>query len=379
MFKLLHDLHKKEDIKILGLMSGTSADGLDIACVEFSGYDKYPAYKVLNKAFIPYPEEFSHSFKNPLQLSATRISELHFKLGKWYGDVISRLDFEYDVVANHGQTLLHQPPDFTLQIGEAQSIAEQCGKPVIYDFRTADVMLGGQGAPLIPILDAYLLRDDSKLTIALNMGGIANLTVLPPIGVSGPIRAWDTGPANTLIDKAVIDFTSGKENYDNCGHYAEQGKPDHTLLNKLMSHEYLKRNIPKSAGQEQFGLEFYESVKKNATLVSTSGWLNFIATLSEFTVLSICRDIKGVIGNYDLPLRIVASGGGAENNFIMKRIEEDLLECELVKFQLSGIGSDIKEAFGFAYLGYLFIRELPGNIPSVTGASRETVLGKIVI
>lgn len=378
MFKQFVDLHEKKALKILGLMTGTSADGLDIACVEFKGFDKYPEYNVTYTDFIPYPAEFSKAFKRPLDLTAPEIAELDMKLGKWYGDVISKLNVSYDVIANHGQTLLHQAPDYTVQIGEAQCIADKCKKPVIYDFRTADVVLGGQGAPLIPVLDEFLLRKEDRCIVALNMGGIANLTFLPPRNSQKAILAWDTGPANTLIDKAVIDFTEGKELFDRDGKYASMGKIDTELLKSMLDHDYLHRSIPKSAGQEQFGYVYYEKLKQDANPVSKNECLSFIRTLTEFTIMSISKDIIDLTKQEDHSVDIIASGGGAENIFIMERLKEELPDCKFGKFDLPGIGSESKEAFGFAYLGYLFLRELPGNIPSVTGASKLGILGKIV-
>lgn len=379
MYKRFIDLQEKKVLKILGMMTGTSADGLDIACVEFKGLDKYPEYNVTYTDFIPYPVEFSKVFKRPLELTASEIAELDMKLGKWYGDVISKLNISYDVAANHGQTLLHQAPNYTLQIGEAQCIAEKCKKPIIYDFRTADVVLGGQGAPLIPIVDDFLLRQKDSAVITLNMGGIANMTYLPPRSCEKEILAWDTGPANTLIDKAVIDYTEGKELFDRDGKYASLGKIDTCLFNSMMDHDYFHRSIPKSAGQEQFGYVYYEKLKQRVNPVSQGEWLSFIRTLTEFTIMSISKDINDLAKQGDHSVDIMASGGGAENSFIMKRLKEELPTCKFMKFDLPGISSEIKEAFGFAYLGYLFLRALPGNIPSVTGASRSCVLGKIIL
>jgi len=378
MIKRLIELYENDEIRVLGLMTGTSADGLDIACVKFTGKGKYPEYEVLYSDFIPYPEEFSKAFKRPLELTASEIAELDMKLGKWYGNAISELDVSYDIVANHGQTLLHQAPDYTLQIGEAQCIIEKCKKPVIYDFRTADVILGGQGAPLIPVLDEFLLRKDDCCVVALNMGGIANLSFLAPRSSKRDVLAWDTGPANTLIDKAVIEFTEGRELFDRDGAYARSGKVNDNLLNELLSHEYLSRPLPKSAGQEQFGYEYYKKLRDKVHPQTEAGWLSFIRTLTELTIRSISKDISSLSHNEELPVEVIASGGGTENLFIMERLKKELPECKFGKFDHPGISSDIKEAFGFAYLGYLFLRELPGNMPSVTGSSRPCILGKIV-
>lgn len=378
MHKNFLKLIQKEKVRVLGLMSGTSADGLDICCAEFSGQDHYPEYRVISTDFIPYPDAFSEAFKRPLKLSGAHIAHLHMEWGRWVGRSLQGYGKKYDVTAIHGQTLLHQPPDYTLQIGEPVCIAVRTRKPVIYDFRKADVCLGGQGAPLIPIVDNYLLRKKAYAVAALNMGGIANVTYLPPQESDAPVLAWDTGPANTLIDKAVIDFTGGKEAFDDSGKSARRGKVDATLLEYMLDHSYLKKTIPKSAGQEQFGHTFYRDLRTRAKIASADDWYAFIRTLTEFTVRSIAGEILLRLPS-DPPVRtLYASGGGTENTMIMQRLQELLPGSRIETFELPGIHSDIKEAFGFAYLGYLFLRGLPGNVPSVTGASREAVLGKIV-
>lgn len=378
MFKELLKLSQIKEIRILGLMTGTSADGLDIAGVKFKGFDKYPDYEVYYSNFIPYPRELSEPFKRPLELSASEIADLNMKLGKWYGGVISELNIDFDLIANHGQTLLHNAPNYTVQIGEALFIAEECRKPVIYDFRTRDLVLGGQGAPLIPVVDEFLLRESDTCVIALNMGGIANLTYLPPKGSSEKTVAWDTGPANTLIDKAVFDYSKGDLDFDRDGNFARSGKLNIQLLNSLMGHPYITRPFPKSAGQEQFGYDLYNEIKNKISPSNDQEWFSFINTLTEFTIRSIEKDIRELIKNEKHPIKIITSGGGSENVYIMDRLREAFQNCIVTKFNKSDLDSDIKEAFGFAYLGYLFMRGLPGNMPSVTGSSRKTILGKIV-
>ncbi|MBN2780683.1 MAG: anhydro-N-acetylmuramic acid kinase [Candidatus Marinimicrobia bacterium] len=371
-------LFEQAELSVLGLMSGTSADGLDICRVEFSGFGKYPAYRVTYSDFIPYPEDFSAAFKRPLDLSGAGIAHWNMAWGKWVGTIVKALPVSADIIASHGQTLLHRPPDYTLQIGEAVCVAQISGMPVVCDFRTADVALGGQGAPLIPVVDEFLLRREEGAVIALNMGGIANLTYLPPRSSSDPVIAWDTGPANTLIDKAVIEFTRGAAQYDDRGAFARKGRLDPVLLDHLMEHPYLKQPVPKSAGQEQFGFDYYLDLKNIISLNNDNDWLSFIRTLTEFTAKSIHREIISRLNDPGSVAVLYASGGGAENTFIMERLSELFGGTEIKKFDMPGIDSGSKEAFGFAYLGYLFLRQLPGNIPSVTGASREAVLGKLV-
>ncbi len=371
-------LFEQAEVSVLGLMSGTSADGLDICRVEFSGSGRYPAYRVTYSDFVPYPADFSAAFKRPLDLSGAEIAHWNMVWGKWVGTTVRALPVSADIIASHGQTLLHRPPDYTLQIGEAACVAQISGIPVVCDFRTADVALGGQGAPLIPVVDEFLLRREEGAVIALNLGGIANLTYLPPRSSSDPVIAWDTGPANTLIDKAVIEFTRGAAQYDDRGALARKGRLDPVLLDHLMEHPYLKRPVPKSAGQEQFGYDYYLDLKKRISLTNDSDWLSLIRTLTEFTARSVHQEITSRVNDPGSVAVLYASGGGAENTFIMERLSELFGRTEIKKFELPGIDSGSKEAFGFAYLGYLFLRQLPGNIPSVTGASRETVLGRIV-
>lgn len=377
MDKELLRLFDGDDVTVLGLMSGTSADGLDHCRVRFTGRDRYPRYAVLSTGFIPYPKEFGEAFKRPLELSGAEIAHWHMEWGRWAAKELKQVRGDYDVIASHGQTLLHRPPDYTLQIGEARCVVQALKKPLICDFRSADVCRGGQGAPLIPIVDDYLLRDKNDAVLALNMGGIANITWLPPKRSGLPIRAWDTGPANTLIDKAVIDYSAGRRLYDKDGLIARRGKTDRKVLKNLLQDPYFRRDIPKSAGQEQFGNDFYRKIKAQINPQTDTEWENFIRTLSDFTVESIVSECGKRLPAEPRIRRIYASGGGAENLFILERLQERFPGTEIRKFDLPGIDSGSKEAFGFAYLGYLFLRRIPGNLPSVTGASEACVLGTL--
>lgn len=377
MDKELFRLFERENVTVLGLMSGTSADGLDLCRVRFIGRDRYPRYEVLSGGFIPYPKEFGEAFRRPLELSGEAIAHWHMEWGRWAAKELKQVRGDYDVIASHGQTLLHRPPDYTLQIGEARYLVQALKKPVICDFRTADVCLGGQGAPLIPVVDDYLLRDEAYAVLALNLGGIANLTWLPPKGSDLPVRAWDTGPANTLIDKAVIDYSGGKQLYDKDGDIARRGKTNRELLNALLRHPYLLRDIPKSAGQEQFGNAYYRKIRSQAAPQNAADWESFIRTLSDFTVESIAAEVHRRLPAEPVVRVLYASGGGAGNVYIMDELRKAFPETEIRKFDLPGIDSGTKEAFGFAYLGYLFLRRIPGNLPSVTGASEACVLGTL--
>ncbi|MCF6239597.1 MAG: anhydro-N-acetylmuramic acid kinase, partial [Candidatus Marinimicrobia bacterium] len=252
-------IRTKARLRILGLMTGSSADGLDVCLVEFSGKDRKPAFKVLYSSEIPYPETFHYSLRNPLELSNGEIEILDGELGKWFASEIDSLNLEFDAIASHGQTIKHEPPNFSLQIGDPVYMAKQFKVPVIHDFRTADIELGGQGAPLIPIADQYLFQNDHTDILALNIGGIANLTIVPAANKPLPLLAWDTGPGNTLIDKAVRLFSNNKLAYDPAGALAARGRPNIKLLDVLLSHEFYQLKPPRSAGQEQFGDKYFQS------------------------------------------------------------------------------------------------------------------------
>lgn len=367
----------KPTIRVLGLMSGTSADGLDMCLAEFEGKTHYPSYRVLENHFVPYPEEFC-VFRNPLQMTTEKIAEMNMTLGHWYGKMVKESGFKADIVANHGQTLLHNPPLYTVQIGDASATAYRCGIPVVHDFRTADVMLGGQGAPLIPIVDNFLLRESDNSVVALNMGGIANMTCLPPRESPLDILAWDTGPANTLIDKSVIEYTKGKMNYDDRGKIARSGEIDNDLLKFMLAHLYFSKPCPKSAGQEEFGKEYFNELLAKADPQTDSQWHTFIRTVTEMTVQSIARDIMSKQAIYNFSC-CHASGGGAENAYIMERLAALLPGIDVKILKMDGIDQNNKEAFGFAYLGYLFVRQLHGNVITVTGAGSQAVLGRLCL
>lgn len=376
--KNINELLQKEQLRIMGLMTGTSADELDMCLVEFSGKDKYPKFKIISSKNIKIPSKLSERFKNSQDLSGSEVASLHFELGRFISDQIKNEKKQIDLVASHGQTLFHDPPNYTFQIGEPSYIVNELNIPVIYDFRTMDVVNGGQGAPLIPIVDEYLFTDDDDTVATLNLGGIANITIIPPKNSSKSTIAWDTGPANMLIDKAVLAFTSNKEKYDKDGKYALQGKMNNELLEWLMSNEYFNRKLPKSTGQEKFGRTYFNKIIEKFQPQTKDKWLSLITTLTLFTVRSISVEFNRESEKYSKVKTMYMSGGGSNNNFIVENLRKELSDINIKILSEKSITADNKEAFGFAYLGYLFIRRIPGNVPSVTGAKKESVLGKIV-
>lgn len=376
--KNINKLFQKDRLKIMGLMTGTSADELDMCLVEFSGRNKYPKFEIISSKNIKMPSDLSAQFKSPQDLSGSEVASLHFKLGRFINDQIKNEKEQIDLVASHGQTLFHDPPSYTFQIGEPSYVVNELNIPVCYDFRTMDVVNDGQGAPLIPIVDEYLFADDKKTIATLNLGGIANITIIPSKNSKKSTIAWDTGPANMLIDKAVLAFTSGREKYDKDGEYASKGKLNKELLEWLISNEYFNKKLPKSTGQEKFGKKYFNEIVEKIQPQTEDEWLSFITTLTLFTVRSIGVEFKRESKKYSKVKTMYISGGGANNNFILENLKKELKDINIKILSEKNITTDNKEAFGFAYLGYLFIRRIPGNVPSVTGAKKECVLGKMV-
>ena len=370
--------HTEQSVKILGLMTGSSADGLDLCLVKFSGKGRSPDYEVLYSHEIAYPKMFQESFRNPLELSDTEIAHLDVDLGEWFASEIERLDLNFDLIASHGQTIKHEPPHFTLQIGNPRFMSESLHCPVIYDFRTADIEMGGQGAPLIPIVDQYLLQQENSDVLALNIGGIANLSIVPSGNNTAPLLAWDTGPGNTLMDKAVRLFTHDKLSYDEGGTIAASGKLDPKLLNELLNHEFYQLTPPRSAGQEQFGKTYFQHILKQFNPGNDQEYRDLIHTLTVLTAKTIAESIHSLPAEYS-PHSMVVGGGGAFNKTLMNFLKSELPSITISEINLRGINQSNKEAFGFAYLGYLYTQGLTANLPSVTGARKTVTLGKLCV
>jgi len=362
---------------MLGLMTGSSADGLDACLVEFTGGNRQPDFRVLGSYSIDYPHLFQRAFQNPLELSKTEVTKLDHKLGIWLADRIIELGISCDVIASHGQTIRHAPPHFSQQIGNAQHMANRTGVPVIHDFRTPDIKAGGQGAPLIPIVDQYLLQQQHQDVLALNIGGIANLTVLPAANGKQTIIAWDTGPGNTLIDKAVRVYTKNRFNFDPEGSIAKQGYLKLNVLQFLLKHEFYQQPPPRSAGQEQYGSLYFNALLNMFPPQSDQEFKDLIHTLTVLTARTVAASIRSLKSEFT-PRELYVAGGGWHNNTLIAMLQAEIPDITLLEFSKPGITTDNKEAFGFAYLGYLRLREFTGNLPGVTGARSAVLLGDIV-
>ena len=376
-------------MKILGMMSGTSADGIDAAILEIYGVIPQIEWKVLFHHHIPYPdilrEEIFACFR-PETSAVDRICRLNFALGATYGEAaletIRLAGFtphEIQLIGNHGQTLWHIPANLpgasTLQIGEPAVITEMTGLPVVSDFRTADMAAGGHGAPLVSFTDVCLFASAEKVRAAQNIGGIGNVTWIPKTGdnIHPPI-AFDTGPGNMLIDDAIERITNGQQHFDRNGETAAHGKVHSAFLTKLLEHPYLQMRPPKTTGREDFGKQYGALLfeEKNKRDLSDA---DYLATLTALTVQSIARAYREFLPVF--PDEVIVHGGGALNPVLMRMLRDALAPAQVFTTDRFGLPTEAKEAAAFALMAYQTWHHQSGNIPSATGARHPVIMGNI--
>jgi anhydro-N-acetylmuramic acid kinase len=325
-------------------------------------------------------------------ISAGELSQLNFLLGELFAAAALSACREFRVppakialIGSHGQTIFHQgrpvpyfgsPTASTLQIGEPSVIATRTGITTVGDFRPADITLGGQGAPLVPYADYLLYRHEKFGRVSLNLGGIANITVLPRAAKPRQVFAFDTGPANMLIDALVSHFTRGRHRFDENAHLASQGRSIPALLNELLRDPYLKLPPPKSTGREYYGLAY---VKKTLALGRRHRAKpnDLIRAATIFTALSVIDALNRFVLPNTKIHQLIVSGGGAYNPLILAQLSAALPGIQVLPSSRLGIPEDAKEAFAFALLAYESFHERPANLPSATGARSPAILGKI--
>jgi anhydro-N-acetylmuramic acid kinase len=380
---------------ILGMMSGTSADGIDVALARISGAPPNLNAKLLGHTSSKFPPALRKEILRVAEqqpISAGELSQLNFLLGELFAAAALSACREFRVptakialIGSHGQTIFHQGrpiPYFgsltasTLQIGEPSVIATRTGITTVGDFRPADITLGGQGAPLVPYADYLLYRHEKFGRVSLNLGGIANITVLPRAAKPWQVFAFDTGPANMLIDALVSHFTRGRHRFDENAHLASQGRSIPALLNELLRDPYLKLPPPKSTGREYYGLAY---VKKALALGRRHRAKpnDLIRAATIFTALSVIDALNRFVLPNTKIHQLIVSGGGAYNPLILAQLSAALSGIEVQPSSRLGIPEDAKEAFAFALLAYESFHERPANLPSATGARRPAILGKI--
>jgi anhydro-N-acetylmuramic acid kinase len=349
---------------VAGIMSGTSLDGIDVALVEL------PAMRVLKFISTPYPAKIRERLMavSNAVTQTSEISRLNYEIAELYAKAVKRVG-TVDLIGCHGQTIYHEGPKNTLQIGEAAVLAERTGAPVVSNFRARDIAAGGHGAPLVPFVDYRLFRHRTRTRVALNIGGIANITVIPGGARPEDVRAFDTGPGNMVIDALTREYSGGKSGYDRGGKIAASGKVDRALLDELLRDAYYRKRPPKSAGREQYGAEFVARMKQSGGALP-----DLIATATALTAgtigMAISRFVKG-------PLDLIVSGGGAHNPEIVGHLAAFLPQARVARSSDYGVDVDAKEAIAFAILAYETWRGRPSNVPSATGARRGVLLGSV--
>ncbi|GAB3728559.1 anhydro-N-acetylmuramic acid kinase [Nocardiopsis nanhaiensis] len=368
---------------VIGVSSGTSADGIDVAAARMELDGDLVRLTPLGHLTRPYSAPLLRQIREalpPARTTMEAVCQLDTRIGQEFGEAARSgieefTDGRADLVATHGQTLFHWAEGGTvhgtLQLGQPAWIAEATGLPVVSDLRVADVAAGGQGAPLASTLDLLLLGGHTEPTAALNLGGIANVTVARE---GSPPQAFDTGPANALMDAAMRLVTDGRENFDAGGALAGAGRPDPALLEYLLAEPYYQLPPPKTTGLELFGPDHLDAALRGSgkTLGTDLSGADLLATLVEVTAATVADALR--------PLRVaevLASGGGAHNPVLMERLADRLGPARLGTSEDLGMDSDAKEAYLFALIGFLSWHGLAGSVPSCTGARRAPIAGRL--
>ena len=379
---------------VIGLMSGTSLDGVDAALVRLRGHGTATRVELVAFATFPYPPAVRRLVARVSDAGTGTVDlvcRANVLLGELFAEaavgVAGRAGVPMRRVAligSHGQTIHHLPAPArlagrrvaaTLQVGEPSIIAERTGVTTVADFRPRDMACGGQGAPLVPYVDYLLFRHRSRGRVLLNIGGIANVTCLPPACRPEQVVAFDTGPGNMLLDALTRRLTNGRRSYDRDGAMAARGTVSEPLLSWLMRHRYLRRPPPKSTGRELFGEPFVGRLLARAVALSAEDTL---ATAAAFTAESIADAVRRFLRPLGPVDEVIASGGGCHNPAVMARLAEAVAPVPVLASDGFGIGVDAKEAVAFAVLAHETVAGRPGNLPSATGAGRAAILGKIV-
>jgi len=385
-------LNKKEKY-IVGLISGTSMDGVDAVLIKLKGCAEKTSFKQIGFITYPYPpglkERIIEIISNK-KVSLDEISRINFLIGEIFGEAALKVCqksgvaiSEIDLIGSHGQTIWHSPVKeemfghkigATLQLGDPSTIAVKTGIPTVGDFRTADVSSGGEGAPLIPYFDYLMFRDKSENRAILNIGGISNVTLLPKNCKKKDVIGFDCGPGNLLIDQiAKLLF---QKDFDKNGNIAIKGKLSVELLNFMKEHPFLMKKPPKSSGREEFGNNYIKKILKFSEKLKKE---DIIKTITEFTAFAIYLNFQRFIKDRLKVDRLIISGGGAKNKLVMNSIKKYFKETKIESTERYGIFPDAKEAIAFAVYANETISGNPISIKNVTGANRENILGKICL
>lgn len=371
-------------MKVIGLMSGTSVDGIDAALVEVTGIGYDVQFELLATHNADYPPELRERILlvcGGAALSMAEVAAMDDGIAIAFAQAAQQLG-PADLIASHGQTIFHRPPTasqlgYSWQLGRGALIAELTQTTTISNFRDADIAAKGQGAPLVPPVDASLLSHSHHHRCVQNIGGIGNLTYLPPWDRTGSppsgIMGWDTGPGNALIDWAVGLFSQGELTYDHNGQWAAQGIPCQSLIDQWLAQPFFLQPPPKSTGRELFGADYGQRCWQEAQSLHL-GQADFLATLTAFTAATIVHSYRQLPR---LPDEVLLCGGGSCNGYLRSQLQAKLPHISLLTTDDVGLDSSFKEAIAFAILGYWRWHQHPGNLMPVTGARQPCLLGHI--
>lgn len=394
---MTHPTPKNPDQRrVIGLMSGTSVDGIDAALVDINGCGTCTQVRQLAFVTLPFPPQVRRRI---LELAGGEIGGsrelclLHVLLGQLFADACEAVCHaagvptdSVDLVGSHGQTLYHQPEAVpylgtqvraTLQLGEASCIAERLGCPVVSDFRVRDMAAGGLGAPLVPYTEFLLYRDEGRNVALQNIGGIGNVTLLPAGCGLNQVIAFDTGPGNMVMDALAARISEGRLQYDAGGALAASATPDDTLLAWMarQDEDYLSAPPPKTTGRERYGAAYVEHLWAKGRELGVEPRA-ILSTAVQYTALCIGEGIAR-FSPFGLPHRLVAGGGGSRNPVLMDALRRRLPGVEVLVNEDLGLDSDAKEAVAFAVLANEAVNGLANNAPSATGAAHPVVMGKL--
>ena len=377
--------------KIIGLISGTSVDGIDAALVEVTGKDLDLAVELLAGKTYSYPPELKEQILAVCggePISMANLAKLDEAIALQFALAAQKIQQGHPtakLIGSHGQTVFHLPPEeaanglgYSQQIGRGELIAHLTQIPTVSNFRVADIAAGGQGAPLVPKIDVYLLASPNKSRCVQNLGGIGNLTYIPPRKDPNwleQVCGWDTGPANVLLDLAVHRLTDGSQTFDPDGIWAAKGTPNKSLVERWLQQDFFQQQPPKSTGRELFGEVYLEQCWQDAQSegLSDADWL---ATLTELTVASIAYSYSNFLPS--MPDEVLLCGGGSRNLYLKQRLQKLLDPAKVLTTDEVGLDGDYKEAIAFAVLAHWrYNCSLPGNLPQVTGAKQPMLLGDI--
>ena len=379
--------------RVIGLISGTSVDGIDAALVDISGTDLDLKVELVAGATYPYPTDLREKILAVgagAAISMAKLAEIDDAIALTFAQAAQNIQIGHQsaiLIGSHGQTVYHRPPitrggeistplGYTLQIGRGAVIAHVTGITTVSNFRVADIAIGGHGAPLVPRVDAYLLSHPQEGRCIQNLGGIGNVTYIPPRRDNWleKIRGWDTGPGNSLLDLAVEHLTAGAKTYDESGKWAASGTPCQPLVEQWLNQDYFHLPPPKSTGRELFGVTYLHQCLQDAAAYQLSP-ADLLATLTELTAASIAHSYRTFLPH--IPERVLLCGGGSRNFYLKQRLQLLLASVPVLTTDEVGLSADFKEAIAFAVLAYWRHLGIPGNLPAVTGAPQEVLLGEV--